>query len=84
MVVGLLLLVAALLALVAPAVRADEPVPDVAPTAVVRPGDTLWSIAERQLPGHDPFAVIAEIRRLNGLTDYTVYAGQLLVLPLTR
>jgi LysM repeat protein len=33
----------------------------------VRPGDTLWSIAERVAPGTDPRAEVAELRRLNGL-----------------
>lgn len=50
--------------------------------AVVQPGDTLWSIAERYAPGRDRFSTIAEIRRLNGLDGYTVHAGQHLVLPL--
>jgi Tfp pilus assembly protein FimV len=34
----------------------------------VRPGDTLWSIAERVAPGTDPRAEVAELRRINGLT----------------
>jgi LysM repeat protein len=55
-----------------------------APTVVVRPGDTLWSIAERYAPGPDPFATIERIRQLNGLTGYTVQAGQKLVLPPRR
>jgi len=48
---------------------------------VVQAGDTLWSIAERYLPRHDQFATIAEIRQLNGLSDYTIHPGQHLVLP---
>jgi LysM repeat protein len=52
-----------------------------APTAVVRPGDSLWSVAVRHVPGSDPFAAIEEIRRLNGLSDYTVHPGQTLTLP---
>jgi LysM repeat protein len=52
--------------------------------AVVQPGDTLWSIAGRYEPGRDPFDTIDEIRRLNGLGDYTVHAGQKLVLPVRR
>jgi LysM repeat protein len=77
----LLSVVAALIVgLAASASRAAAP-PGPAPTAVVQPGDTLWSIAERTVPGGDPFATIEEIRRLNGLADYTVHAGQTLTLP---
>jgi LysM domain len=54
------------------------------PVAVVQPGDTLWSIAERYAPGRDRFETIAEIQRLNGLAGYTVHPGQHLVLPLRR
>lgn len=51
------------------------------PTTVVRPGDTLWSIALRAAPGRDPFVTINEIRQLNDIDDYTVHPGQTLVLP---
>lgn len=81
--VFLLLLVAGLAAILAPASRAADP-PGPVPTAVVRPGDTLWSVAERHRPGSQPFAVIEKIRRLNGLEDYTVHAGQRLILPTER
>jgi LysM domain len=54
------------------------------PVAVVQPGDTLWSIAERYAPGRDRFETIAEIRQLNGLDGYTIHAGQRLVLPVRR
>jgi Tfp pilus assembly protein FimV len=78
-----LLLAAAVAVVLAPASRADAP-PATAPTAVVQPGDTLWSVAERHLPSRDPFAMIEEIRRLNGLDGYTVHAGQRLTLPRRR
>jgi LysM repeat protein len=78
------LLVAGLgLAVAATASRAADPARD-APTAVVRPGDTLWSIAEREVPGRDPVAAVEEIRRLNGMADSTVHAGQRVVLPAGR
>jgi LysM repeat protein len=67
-------------AIAAPASRAADPAGD-PPTAVVLPGDTLWSVAERYAPGDDPFGTIEEIRRLNGLRDNTVYTGQHLTLP---
>jgi hypothetical protein len=70
-------------AAVAPPGGAAAPVGD-RQVAVVQPGDTLWSIAERYAPGRDRFETIAEIQRLNGLADYTVHPGQHLVLPLRR
>ena len=53
-------------------------------SVVVRSGDTLWSIAARYAPGGDPFATIDQIRRLNGLSGYTVPVGVRLVLPRRR
>jgi len=35
-------------------------------TIVVRPGDTLWAIAERIDPGADPRPVVDELVTLNG------------------
>jgi hypothetical protein len=81
---GLFLLLAALgVAVAAPASEAADP-RGRAPVAVVQPGDTLWSVAERHLPGDDPFATIEQIRRLNQLPDYTIHAGQRLELPRRR
>ncbi|MGH3739787.1 MAG: LysM peptidoglycan-binding domain-containing protein [Micromonosporaceae bacterium] len=48
---------------------------------VVRPGDTLWSVARQHEPSEDPLATIEEIRELNDLPDYTVHPGQTLLLP---
>jgi hypothetical protein len=67
-------------ALAAREARAADPAGN-PPTAVVLPGDTLWSVAERYAPSDDPFGTIERIRRLNGLPDSTVYAGQHLILP---
>jgi nucleoid-associated protein YgaU len=48
----------------------------------VRPGDTLWSIADRITPrGQDVRITVAQIRALNGLHDGTVRAGSRLRLP---
>src|SRR5689334_10551421 len=55
-----------------------------APTMVVRPGDTLWSIAGRYAPARDRFLLIDEIRRLNGVSDYVVHPGQRLRMPVLR
>ena len=69
--------------LAAPASDASPP-PGAAPTVVVRPGDTLWSIATRYEPGPDPLAAIERIRRLNGLSGYRIEVGQTLTLPAHR
>jgi LysM domain len=75
------LLVAGLgLALAATASRAADPAGDT-PTAVVLPGDTLWSIAERYVPSRDPVTAVEDIRRLNGLDDYTIHPGQHVIVP---
>jgi len=75
-----LLLAAIAVVLAAPASQAAPPAGP-APTVVVKRGDTLWSIAARYAPGRDPYRAIDEIRRLNGLTDYTIQPGQRLTLP---
>jgi hypothetical protein len=48
---------------------------------VVQPGETLWSVAKRVAPGHDPRAVVLRLRALNDLDGGMVRAGQLLLLP---
>ena len=47
----------------------------------VRPGETLWAIAERTAPGVDPRDTVAQIMDLNALTTSAVQAGQVLLLP---
>jgi LysM repeat protein len=79
--IGLFLLLVATIAVVlSPAARGADPTGP-APTVVVQPGDTLWSVAERHRPSRDPYAVIREIRRLNGLSSNIVHVGQELTLP---
>ena len=51
------------------------------PQTVVRPGETLWSVANRIAPGQDPREVIGAIEDLNGLTSDQLQPGQLLLLP---
>jgi nucleoid-associated protein YgaU len=46
----------------------------------VKPGDTLWSIAERTYPG-DPRQGVWELRERNELASATIVPGQDLVLP---
>ena len=47
----------------------------------VRPGETLWQIAERVAPGSDPRETVARILDLNGLQTAQVQAGTALRLP---
>jgi len=48
---------------------------------VVRPGQTLWSIATKADPAADPRAVIQEIIDDNTLTGTAVQTGQVLWVP---
>ena len=66
--------------------RAGDSPAGPAPTVVVQPDDTLWAIAARTSPGRDPHAVVAEIRRLNGLghDDATIHVGDTLAVPRGR
>lgn len=57
------------------------PVPVSRGTYLVRPGDTLWAIAERLAPGEDPRALVDAIVDANGLDGRTLESGVTLVLP---
>jgi hypothetical protein len=46
---------------------------------VVQPGDSLWSIARRAVPGHDVRPVVDAMQRTLGTS--TVTAGQVLSVP---
>ena len=48
---------------------------------IVRPGQSLWSVAESADPGQDTRAVIQQIIDLNSLNGDTVFAGQRLWVP---
>src|SRR5580658_8714579 len=48
---------------------------------IVRPGQSLWSVAENADPGADTRVIIQQIVELNGLTADTVFAGQHLRVP---
>lgn len=67
------------------ATPAAGPVVAVAPVAadvvVVRPGDTLWSIATRELPHLDPREAVVALRAANGISGAEIVAGQRLALP---
>jgi len=48
---------------------------------VVRPGQSLWSVAESTDPDQDTRAVVRQIVDLNGLSSDVVFAGQQLWVP---
>ena len=50
-------------------------------TVVVRPGDTLWTIAAQRYPGDDTRARVDDIERLNNLSSPVIEAGETLRLP---
>jgi nucleoid-associated protein YgaU len=50
-------------------------------SVVVRPGDTVWSIAEALGGDGEVRVVVDEIQRLNGLGDGPLVPGQTLRLP---
>jgi LysM repeat protein len=83
-VLALVLLTGALVGFLsaAPGQAADPPRPAV--TAVVQPHDTLWSFAERNMPGWQPKTAVAELKRLNDLEGYVIHPGQRLTLPARR
>jgi LysM repeat protein len=47
---------------------------------VVKPGDSLWSIAAKQYAG-DPREGVWKLRRVNDLSGSSIYPGQELLLP---
>lgn len=47
----------------------------------VRPGDTLWALAQRYSPASDPHAVVQRIVEINGLDRMTLSVGQRLEVP---
>jgi hypothetical protein len=49
----------------------------------VRPGETLWAVAKRVSPQHDPRALVDAIRSLNHLSSGSLTVGQQLLIPRT-
>lgn len=62
-------------------VGVDGVMPAASRTYVVRPGDTLWSIAERLRPGSDPRPIVDTIERLNDVSAGELVPGQSLRIP---
>ena len=50
-------------------------------TYVVRPGDTLWSIARRSSPSTDPRLVVGAITAANHVDPAALVPGQQLTIP---
>jgi hypothetical protein len=71
-----------LLSLLLVALGAARPTSGAAPETryIVRPGDTLWSIAEASYGG-DPRKGVWRIERRNGLEGAAIVPGQVLALP---
>lgn len=66
---------------IAEAVGHPEPEPAARSTYVVRPGDTLWAIAERAAQGRDPRPLVDSIASTNGVDPGALVPGQTLVIP---
>jgi hypothetical protein len=47
----------------------------------VRPGENLWSVAEKADPDADPRGIIAEVIGINKLPGTTIYPGEQLWVP---
>lgn len=59
-----------------------EPLPEQTATVVVKPGDSLWSIAEAvSQPGRDLRPVMEQIAALNDLDSPIISSGQSLIVP---
>ena len=58
-----------------------EPGPAHADRVVVRPGDTVWSIAVRAAAGADPRPLVDAIIRANDVDPGSIVPGQTLVVP---
>lgn len=66
----------------AAAFSGDASTPVASHSVVVRAGDTLWTIAARELPGMDTREGIARLRTLNAMTPADrLIAGSTLLVP---
>ncbi len=86
---GRVLLLLALVAVLFGAFSLGRSVSEAAPPSAysaehvvtVEQGDSLWTLARRVAPDHDPRDVVAKIRDLNDLSSSGLVPGQQLVLP---
>ena len=72
--------IVALVLLLASSVMAAGPEPATV-DYLVRPGDTLWTIAEGVSVNEDIRGVVSEIRNLNDLDSSLIIPGQKLTVP---
>lgn len=79
--IALVLLAAGVAFWSASAMAAPEQSGNVPASVVVKPGESLWSIAVAYDPSRDPASVIRDIQRLNGMSGATLWAGHRLLLP---
>lgn len=63
------------------AIASDEPQAGGTAVHVVRPGESLWTIATEVAPGADPRETVSRIMDLNGMGSAAVSAGRALVVP---
>lgn len=47
----------------------------------VKPGDTLWEIADKYSGNTEIREYIYKVKKINGLESATIYAGQKLLIP---
>ncbi len=82
---AVLVLLFAMLAFVAfGAGRASAGAGDAAPPVTyvtVAPGETLWAVAERVVPGADPRDTVARLMEVNGVTPQSLRPGRRLAVP---
>ena len=71
----------ALAAFVHGAVAGAHANPQAAQTIVVRPGDSLWTLAGRYAPSQDPRRWVFRVERLNHLRGGQLLSGAVLRLP---
>jgi LysM repeat protein len=64
--------------------RAEEPPAGPLPTIVVQPGDTLWDIAARVESARNGQDAVDDLRRLNGMSGFSIHPGEVLTVPAGR
>lgn len=79
--VGVLTFVVALALIWSAGGSSAAPVPTTTTVVQVHQGETLWDVAKQQAPGSQTDAVVAQIMRLNSLSDASVYPGEVLRVP---
>ena len=77
----ILVVLASILGLAAPALFAGQETGRKTTTHIVAPGETLWQIALEYAPERDPRRFIYEIQLANGLEGASILPGQKLILP---